>query len=136
MDAPKLAVTAHTSFPVSEIFGVKLVNGHPTQAVVTFLNEEAVPVSVNFVGGALWSVEEEQSRIVRNLTATKYNIEIPAGEKQSVSYSFALEMHPQDLKLNLVSVVSDPEGRFFTIQAHDGLVSVVEPETSIFDPQV
>jgi hypothetical protein len=32
--------------------------------------------------------------------------------------------------------MSDGEGRFFTVQAFNGTVSVVEPETSIFDPQM
>ncbi|KAL4801160.1 hypothetical protein BDV19DRAFT_8876 [Aspergillus venezuelensis] len=133
--APALAVTAQAAFPASEIFGVKLVNGHPTQALVTFTNNEASPVTVNFIGGTLSTLDEE-SKLVRNLTATRYSVDIPAGEKESLSYSFATEMHPQDLRLSLASVVSDSEGRFFTVYAHNGTVSVVEPETSIFDPQI
>ena len=46
------------------------------------------------------------------------------------------EMHPQDLRLALTSIVSDSEGNFFTVNAHNGTVSVVEPETSIFDPHM
>lgn len=74
--------------------------------------------------------------MVRNLTATRYAIEIPAGQKESISYSFATEMHPQDLRLNLAAILTDSEGKFFTVQAFNGTVSVVEPETSIFDPQM
>lgn len=74
--------------------------------------------------------------MVRNLTATRYAVEIPAGQKESVSYSFATEMHPQDLRLNLAAILTDSEGKFFTVQAFNGTVSVVEPETSIFDPQM
>ncbi|OJJ51199.1 hypothetical protein ASPZODRAFT_107536 [Penicilliopsis zonata CBS 506.65] len=135
-ELPELSISAQASFPASEIFGVKLVNGHPTQAIVTFHNEEPAPVTVNFVGGSLWSLEEDSSKIVRNLTATRYSVEIPAGQKESLSYSFATEMHPQDLRLSIVSVVSDVEGNFYSVQAFDGTVSVVEPETSIFDPQI
>ncbi|CEL08905.1 Putative Function: the signal-sequence receptor (Precursor) [Aspergillus calidoustus] len=134
-EAPSLAVAAQAAFPASEIFGVKLVNGHPTQALVTFTNNEASPVTVNFIGGTLSTLDEE-SKLVRNLTATRYSVEIPAGEKESLSYSFATEMHPQDLRLSLASVISDNEGRFFTVYAYNGTVSVVEPETSIFDPQI
>lgn len=126
---------AQASFPASEIFGVKLVNGHPTQALIDFTNDEPNPVTVNFVGGSLWSLDE-QSKVVRNLTATRYGVEIPAGQKESISYSFATEMHPQDLRLNLATILSDSEGKFFTVQAFNGTVSVVEPETSIFDPQM
>ncbi|KAI9373675.1 putative translocon-associated protein, alpha subunit [Aspergillus egyptiacus] len=132
---PTLAVTAQAAFPASEIFGVKLVNGHPTQALVTFTNNEESPVTVNFIGGSLSTLDED-SKLVRNLTATRYSVDIPAGEKESLSYSFATEMHPQDLRLSLASVLSDAEGRFFTVYAYNGTVSVVEPETSIFDPQI
>ncbi|KAL5337771.1 hypothetical protein BJX70DRAFT_226927 [Aspergillus crustosus] len=134
-EAPSLAVTAQAAFPASEIFGVKLVNGHPTQALVTFTNNEESAVTVNFIGGTLSTLDEE-SKLVRNLTATRYGVEVPAGETESLSYSFATEMHPQDLRLSLASVISDSEGRFFTVYAHNGTVSVVEPETSIFDPQI
>ncbi|KAJ5636449.1 uncharacterized protein N7484_009762 [Penicillium longicatenatum] len=129
------AVSAEASFPSSEIFGVKLVNGHPTEALIAFTNEEPNPITVNFIGGSLWTVEEE-SKAVRNLTATRYGVEIPANSKESVSYSFATEMHPQDLRLNIAAILSDSEGKFFTVQAFNGTVSVVEPETSIFDPQI
>ncbi|KAH8429564.1 putative translocon-associated protein, alpha subunit [Aspergillus melleus] len=136
VESPKLAVSAQASFPASEFFGVKLVNGLPTQALITFTNDEPAPVTVNFAGGTLSTLDEEESQVVRNLTATAYGVEIPAGEKESVSYSFSTEMHPQDLRLSLASVLSDSEGRYFTVYAHNGTVSVVEPETSIFDPQI
>ncbi|GLI74074.1 increased recombination centers protein 22 [Penicillium ochrochloron] len=134
-EAVSLAVSAEASFPASEIFGVKLVNGHPTQALISFTNDEPNPVTVNFLGGSLWSLDE-QSKNVRNLTATRYGVEIPANSKESISYSFSTEMHPVDVRLNIAAIMSDDEGRFFTVQAFNGTVSVVEPETSIFDPQI
>ena len=124
------------TFPAaSEIFGLKLVNGHPTEAVVSFTNNEPAPVTVNFIGGSLWTLEEE-TRVARNLSTTRYGIEIPAGETETVSYSFATEMHPQDLKLNLVSLLFDHEDAIFTLPVFNGTISIVEPETSIFDPQM
>ncbi|EED12891.1 translocon-associated protein, alpha subunit, putative [Talaromyces stipitatus ATCC 10500] len=133
--APSLAVSVQASFPSSEIFGIKLVNGQPTQALLAFTNEEDVPITVNFVGGSLATLDEP-SRNVRNLSATNYGVQIPAGETQTLPYSLTTEMHPQDLRLNLISVVSKNVTQFFTIQAFNGTVSVVEPETSIFDPQI
>ncbi|KAL3478634.1 translocon-associated protein, alpha subunit [Aspergillus californicus] len=135
VQAPTVAVTAQAAFPASEIFGVKIVNGHPTQALVTFTNNEESAITVNFIGGTLSTLDED-SKLVRNLTATRYSVEIPAGEKESLSYSFATEMHPQDLRLSLASVISDGEGQFFTVYAYNGTVSVVEPETSFLDPQI
>lgn len=131
-----MAVSAQASFPDAEIFGVKLVNGHPTRALISFTNEESTPVTVNFIGGALSTVDEEQSTVLRNLTTTRYGVEIPAGQKEELSYSFVNEMHPQDLRLAVSSIVSDAEGRFFNVNAYNGTVSIVEPETSIFDPHM
>jgi len=92
---------------------------------------------VNFIGGSLWSIDEPKgSRIVRNLTVTRYNIEIPAGGKESLSYGFATELHPQDLRLNLAAVLTDNKGAYYTVQAYNETVAVVEPDTSIFDPQI
>lgn len=131
-----MAVSAQASFPDAEIFGVKLVNGHPTRALISITNDESSPVTVNFIGGTLSTLEEEQSTVIRNLTTTRYGVEVPAGQKEELSYSFVNEMHPQDLRLALTSIVSDSEGNFFTVNAHNGTVSVVEPETSIFDPHM
>jgi len=135
--SPNLAVSITASFPSSEIFGIKLVNGHPTQAMLSISNEEPEPITVNFIGGSLWSIDDQEgSRIVRNLTTTRYNLDIPAGEKDSLSYSFATELHPQDLRLNLAAVLSDGKGAFYTVQAYNGTVAIVEQDTSIFDPQM
>lgn len=133
--APSLAVSVQASFPSSEIFGIKLVNGQATQALLSFTNDEEVPVTVNFVGGSLATLEEP-IRNVRNLSATNYGVQIAAGETQTLPYSLTTDMHPQDLRLNLISVLSKNFTQFYTIEAFNGTVSVVEPETSIFDPQM
>ncbi|KAL9137812.1 MAG: hypothetical protein Q9175_000984 [Cornicularia normoerica] len=135
---PNIAVKISTSFPSSEIFGIKLVNGHPTQALLSFSNEEPEPVSVAFIGGSLWTTAFPQQgpQIVRNLTTTRYNVDIPAGQSESISYNFATELQPQDLKLNLAAVVTDSEGTPYTLPAFNETVSIVEPDTSIFDPQI
>ena len=115
-----------------------MVNGHPTEAVLSFSNEEPEPVRVNFIGGSLYTpdFDPKGSRIVRNLTANKYSIEIPAGEKETVTYKFVTELHPQELRLNLAAVLTDHEGQWYTIQAYNSTVTVVDPDTSIFDPQM
>ena len=114
------------------------MNGQPTQALLSFSNEEPEPVSVAFIGGSLWTTAFPQQgpQIVRNLTTTRYNVEIPAGQSESISYKFATELQPQDLKLNLAAVVTDSEGTPYTLSAFNETVSIVEPETSIFDPQM
>ena len=137
---PNLAVKVSTAFPQSEIFGVKLVNGHPTQARLEFINEETSPVSVAFIGGSLWGPDPktkgETSIVIRNITSTRYNVQIPAGEKESISYSFATELHPQDLRLNLVAVITNDAGGVYSLSAYNETVSVVEPDASFFDLQL
>ncbi|KAJ5295591.1 hypothetical protein PENANT_c001G05527 [Penicillium antarcticum] len=130
-----LAVTAQASFPASEIFGIKLVNGHPTQALIDVSNDEPNPITVNFIGGSLRN-PDDQTQVIRNLTAVRYGVEIPAGQKETISYSFATEMHPQDLLMTLSAIISDSEGNFLPVTAHNGTVTVVEADTSIFDPQI
>ena len=125
-------------FPSSEIFGIKLVNGHATQALLSFSNEEPEPVGVSFIGGNLWTMPPvgQRPQAIRNLTTTRYNVEIPAGESESLSYSFTTDLHPQDMKLNLAAVITNSEGTPYTVQAFNETVSVVEADSSIFDPQM
>jgi hypothetical protein len=140
--APNLAVSVSASFPNAEVFGVKLINGYATRAVLDFANNEAEPIQVAVIGGALSSLQplapglHPSAAIVRNITATRYDVEIPAGEKQTLPFTFTTDLHPQDLRLNLIAVVSSQAGNIYQVQAYNQTVSVVEAATSIFDPQM
>jgi hypothetical protein len=132
---PNLKVTISASFPQSEIFGVKLINGHQTQAVFSISNEEPEPVSVSVIGGSLIQ-DGPEPHILRNLTATRYTTQIPAGESETITYSFSTEMHPQNVRLQLVAILKDNKDAFYTLAAYNETVSIVEAPTSIFDPQI
>ena len=136
--SPVIAVSIDVNFPSAEIFGVKLVNGKPTQAILSFSNDEPEPITINFAGGSLWTPDFDPagSRLIRNLTAVRYGVEVPAGAKESVPYTITTDMHPQDLRLNIAAVISDHKNVFYTVQAYNSTVSVVEPDTSVFDPQM
>ncbi|KAF1970994.1 hypothetical protein BU23DRAFT_510666 [Bimuria novae-zelandiae CBS 107.79] len=133
---PNLKVSISASFPQSEIFGVKLINGHATQARLSINNQEPEPVTVAIIGGSLIKDAGDQTHILRNLTGQRYGLEIPGGEEQTLTYSFATEMHPQDVRLQLVAVVQDKKNNFFTLSAYNETVTIVEAPTSIFDPQI
>ena len=133
---PQLAVQASVSFPQSEIFGVKLVNGHATQSVLSVVNNEEDPITVAMVGGSLWTISGNPPQNLRNLTTVKYNVEIAGGKMESLPYSFSTELQPEELRLNLAALVQDHNGAVYTLQAYNETVTVVEPETSIFDPQM
>lgn len=135
---PQLSVAVAASFPNSEIFGVKLVNGHATQAVLSFSNTEPEPVTIRMVGGSLWTVEKPgapAAHIVRNLTTVPYNVEVPAGTNQSLTFNFAQELHPQDLRLLLAAVV-DKGVQAYQVPIFNSTVTVVEAPVSLLDPQM
>ncbi|KAK5143295.1 Increased recombination centers protein 22 [Rachicladosporium monterosium] len=139
--SPNLAVEISTSFPQSEVFGVKLVNGHATQAVLDVRNHETEPISVLLVGGSLTTPIDTPGApdppvVLRNLTAQKYGVQIPAGESETLTYSFATEFHPQDLRLSIAAVLQDGKGTVFTKMVYNETVSVVEAPLSFFDPQI
>ena len=131
---PTLNVAASASFPQSEIFGVKLINGHPTKAHLSFTNNEAAPVTVAYVGASL--VHPQANTIIRNLTSSKYNVEITPGNSETLTYTFVTELYPQDLRLNIAAAVVDQAQNVHTIQVHNATVSTVEPPQSLFDPQM
>lgn len=74
--------------------------------------------------------------IVRNLTSTRYDVEIQPGEAESLTYTFTTDLNPQDLRLNILAVVASQKGGVYQIQAYNETVAVVEAATSIFDPQM
>ncbi|TVY32888.1 Increased recombination centers protein [Lachnellula subtilissima] len=139
---PNLAVSVSAAFPASEVFGVKLINGHATQALLDFTNSEPEAVQIAVIGGALTTLQPlapetpASAAIIRNLTGTRYDVEIPAGEKLTLPYTFTTDLNPQDLRLNLMAVVMSKAGEIYQVQAFNETVSVVEAATSIFDPQI
>ena len=73
---------------------------------------------------------------MRNITSTKYNVAIPAGGNQAITYKFSTELHPQELRLVLQSVLTTDSGGIFQLNAYNETVSIVEPDASLFDPQL
>lgn len=114
------------------------MNGKPTNIKLSISNQEPEPVSLQFVGGSLWTTKFDPaagSQNIRNLTTKQYALEIPAGESETVPYTFQTNMHPQELRLNIAAVISKGT-QLFTQQAFNGTVQIVEPSSGFFDPQM
>ncbi|KAI1260496.1 hypothetical protein F5Y18DRAFT_255011 [Xylariaceae sp. FL1019] len=131
-----------TTFPDADIFGVKLINGKPTRAVIDVTNNDNKPMQVAFVGGQLVTAQElpadtpAYAGILRNLSSVQYQATIPAGEKQSLPYTFVLDMQPQDVRLNLLAVVMTGDNSILSLGVYNDIVSIVEAPFSILDPQI
>jgi hypothetical protein len=134
-EAAPLSVSVSASFPDAEMFGVKLVNGRPTRALLSITNNGDVPVTALAAVGTLVSPKEGSPVVLRNLTGAKFGNEIPAKGKETVTYSFATIMQPQDVNLN-IKVLVQRGNRVFNVKAFNEKVSVVEAPVSIFDPQM
>jgi hypothetical protein len=138
--SPALKVNVTTSFPDAEIFGVKLVNGRATRALLRIVNNEPEPISVLVATGALLAPEgvagaAETSQIIHNLTISKYSTSIPPNAAETITYSFSTVMNPQDVILDL-KVLVQSKTSIFTLGVFRESVSIVEAPFSILDPQV
>ncbi len=110
--------------------------------MLAFTNEEEESINVAMIGGSLSSLQPlapgapPNDAIVRNLTTTRYEVEIPAGTQQELPFVFTTDLHPQDLKLNIIAVLTSKAGVVYQVPVFNQTVSIVEAPTSFFDPQM
>lgn len=143
VDSPVLNADFKVTFPDADaVLGIKLLNNRPINALIEVDNHEPASIQVAFVAGSLSTTKElpadapSYQSILHNLTAVQYSVDVEAGEKKSLTFPFALDMHPQDVNLKLVAVVMDTKGNIFQVPALEDRASVVDPPVSFFDPQM
>lgn len=105
---------------------MNIVNGETLPAVLSLANHEDEPVTLYSIDGYLY--DPEQGIIVRNLTSAPQNVVIEGGQEEIAIFPMNVDMQPRDLHLSISALVRSEKGPFYTLLAHDGPVSVVEPD--------
>ncbi|KAJ7638381.1 hypothetical protein FB45DRAFT_988472 [Roridomyces roridus] len=119
-------------FLESNPFG-HIVNGEKNTITLTVGNNSGKNVSLVSVGGAVYNVKSDA--LIKNaslLTAHTFSVGLIPDVKTQVPYVFYSEFQPGDIRLNvwLDYILEDTLQR---ASAYDSVVTVVEPELSIFD---
>ncbi|KAG6844950.1 hypothetical protein H0H87_002064 [Tephrocybe sp. NHM501043] len=124
---PAISVTAN--FPEANPFG-HVVNGEKNSLLLSVENKSGRNVTLVNVAGSV--SHPETSRLVKNLTTTKFGIPLQEGIKLEVPYVFYSELKPGDIRLN-VWLEHSVDGQTYRVSAYDSIVTIVEPELSILD---
>ncbi|ETW82852.1 hypothetical protein HETIRDRAFT_107017 [Heterobasidion irregulare TC 32-1] len=128
-DSTELELIIATSFPESNPFG-HIVNGETNQLFLEIENKSGKNITLLNVAGELHHPETDKLiKATNNLT---YGINLIEGAKIRLPYSFYSEFKTGDVKLNLwLEHITD--GAKYRVSAYDSVVTIVEPELSIFD---
>jgi len=122
-------VIASAAFAESNLFG-HIVNGEKNTITVSVENRSDKNVSLISVGGAVYNVQNDA--LIKNLTTFTISAPLLPSVKVQVPYTFYSEFKPGDIRLN-VWVDHTFEDSTVRLGAYDSIVTVVEPEVSIFD---
>jgi hypothetical protein len=127
LEEPKVLATA--AFPESNAFN-HVVNGEKNALTITVENKSGRNVTLLNVAGVLLNVDTNV--VLKNLTRTKYGIPLIQDIKVQIPYSFYSEFKPGDHRLT-ISLEHSSEDGTYKVEAYDSIITVVDPEFSIFD---
>ncbi|CAL1716794.1 unnamed protein product [Somion occarium] len=124
---PEILIVAN--FPESNAFG-HVVNGESNKIFLTIENKSGRNVTLENIAGSFH--HPETNKLIKNITALSYNLPLLEGAKLQLPYQFYSEFKPGDLRLNIWLEHSLDDNKY-RVTAYDSIITVVEPETSIFD---
>jgi len=127
---PDVTVTA--SFPEDNPFG-QVVNGERNR--INLLIENNSELNVTLVGISGSFRDAESNALVKNASSASYGMPLLQGTKLQLPYIFHSEFKPGDIRLN-IWLTHTVDGQIYTVSAYDSVITVVEPEVSIFDYRV
>ncbi|TFY77614.1 hypothetical protein EWM64_g6397, partial [Hericium alpestre] len=123
----KLEVVA--TFPESNPFG-HVVNGERNQLFLDIVNKSPKNVTLLTVAGAFHDPRDD--KLIKATNNMTYGIYLVEGAKIRLPYTFHSEYKTGDIKLNLfLEHLTDGEKQ--RIPIYESILTVVEPEFSIFD---
>ncbi|KAF8920199.1 hypothetical protein CPB85DRAFT_616851 [Mucidula mucida] len=124
---PEILVVA--SWPESNPFG-HVVNGEKNLLLLNIENKSDKNVTLLSMAGSIHHAES--NALIKNLTTAPYGITLIEGLKLQLPYTFYSEFKPGDLRLN-IWMEHESEGEKYVVSAYDSIITIVEPELSIFD---
>ncbi|KAJ6612279.1 hypothetical protein B0H10DRAFT_306211 [Mycena sp. CBHHK59/15] len=122
-------VVVSAAFPESNPFG-HIVNGEKNTITLAVENKSGKNVSLISVGGAVYNVQNDA--LIKNLTTMTLSVPLVSSVKLQVPFTFYSEFKPGDIRLN-IWLDHTLENASLRVPAYDSIVTVVEPEASIFD---
>ncbi|KAK0495396.1 hypothetical protein EDD18DRAFT_1394496 [Armillaria luteobubalina] len=124
---PEIAVVA--SWPDDNPFA-HVVNGEKNLILLSIENKSDRNVTLLSMSGSVH--HPDTNALVKNLTAVPYGIVLVEAIKLQLPFTFYSEFKPGDLRLNIWLEHSFADEKYL-VSAYDSIVTVVEPEISIFD---
>ncbi|KAH8100904.1 hypothetical protein BXZ70DRAFT_936441 [Cristinia sonorae] len=128
-DAPEPNVLAVASFVEENVFG-HVVNGESNKLFVLVENKSGQNITLENIAGSFHN--PQTGKLIKNTTSLSYKLPLVDGAKLSLPYQFHSEFKPGDIKLN-VWLEHTADGHKYRVTAYDSIVTIVEPEGSIFD---
>ncbi|KAI8639371.1 hypothetical protein BD408DRAFT_421497 [Parasitella parasitica] len=114
-------------------FGL-IVNGQRNKVVLDIVNKEKTPYTVFAVTGQVYKADD-YTKVVRNLTATRYGKTLEAGKNLQIPYNFYSEYAPGEHGLTVfVDLLVDKT--VTRVVGYNGTITVTDPEGSWFDAQL
>jgi len=122
-------VIVTAAFAESNLFG-HVVNGEKNTITLTVENKSGKNVTLVSVGGAVYNAQTDT--IIKNLTTATFKVPLMEAVKLQVPYIFYSEFKPGDVRLN-IWLDHTLDSDTLRVEAYDSIVTVVEPEVSVFD---
>jgi len=122
-------VIVSAAFAESNPFG-HVVNGEKNTITLTVENKSGKNVTLVSVGGAVYNAQTET--IIKNLTTATFKVPLMEAVRLQVPYIFYSEFKPGDVRLS-IWLDHTLDSDTLRVEAYDSIVTVVEPEVSVFD---